>query len=119
MTRTRSSYPELQRRSPHRPPAWRWERALDLVRLGKYVSARRDDEATARAVRYLRARRRCRRESQVQRLANTYPDVHQAHQLAEHGGSTVVKVQARLLARQSFDEIAHGTSVPVGEVRIY
>src|SRR5262249_44011946 len=94
----RSSYPVLQRRSPTRLPAWRWERALDIVRLGKYVSARRDDGATAAAVSYLRDLRRGRREREVQRLASTYPDIHQAHQLHEQGHTTAAEVEARLLA---------------------
>ena len=48
-------FPDLQRHSFFRPPDWRWRRAQWLVARGRYVTPRRDDEETGRAVRYLRA----------------------------------------------------------------
>src|SRR5262245_46423013 len=119
MDTTTALYPELQRRSPTRSPAWRWERAQALVRQGRYVSPRRDDAPTGRAVRYLRQLRRCRQGTQLRKLAVTYHDIHAARQLHERGGTAVVAVQARLLARQSFEEVARRTSVTVEAVKTY
>jgi hypothetical protein len=118
MDPTTPSYPRLQSRSPYRSPAWRWERAWDLVQAGRHFSRRRDDELTRRAMAYLRDLRRCREDRRVKR-ALTYPDVHAALRLHEQGGNTAVEVQARLLARQSFDEVARHTSVPVEAVKMY
>jgi hypothetical protein len=70
-------------------------------------------------VRYLRELRRCRHERQVERLARAHPGIHAARRLHERGGATPVEVQARLLARQSFEEVARRTSVPAEAVKSY
>jgi hypothetical protein len=119
VTRTKPSYPELQRRSPTRAPAWRWERAQALVREGRHVSRRKDDEETALAVCYLRARRRCRHDRGDEQLAYVFPDVHAARQLHERGGNTAVVVQARLLAQQSYEDVVRSTGVPLATLKVY
>jgi hypothetical protein len=45
------SYPDYLRHCPWRPPDWRWQRALDLVRNGRYFCRSRDDATTGEAVR--------------------------------------------------------------------
>jgi hypothetical protein len=42
-------------------------------------------------------------------LRRVYPDLHAAHRLYEHGAELRFEVEARLLARQSADEIAAST----------
>jgi hypothetical protein len=119
MARKIVNHPELQRHSPRRPLAWRWQRARHLVENGRYVSRHRDDDQTGRAVRYLRALQRCQGERGQERLARSYPDVHAARLLHEEGGRTCLLVQARLLARQSPGAVAARTGVPADVVRAY
>ena len=112
-------YPEIQRRSPYRPVAWRWQRAQDLVQRGRYFSLQRDDEPTGRAVHYLRALGSCHTERRLEGLARSQADVHAARLLHEGSAPTVVEIQARLLARQTPKEIAAITGVPVEVVVSY
>src|SRR5262249_20829109 len=115
----RPSYPDRQRHSPTHSPAWRRERALALVDAGRYGSRKRDDEETARAVAYLRALRRGQGGRQQAGVARSFPDVHAARQLNLHGGDATVEVQARLLAAQSFEEVARITGLSPEVVRWY
>jgi hypothetical protein len=119
MPMTRPSYAARQRHSPSRQPAWRWQRAQELLAHGRNYSASRDDAPTGRALAYLRARSRCRRDSQLERLADAYADIHAAHQLHQDGGSICVEVQARLLARQSSTDITRLTTVPGPVIEAY
>jgi hypothetical protein len=119
MAAKRPAYPELLRYSPFCSPDWRWARAHDLVRRGRYFTRRRDDAWTGRAVHYLRALQRCRRESHREKLALAYPDVHAARSFHEQGGPTALEVQARLLAGQTTDEAARAASAPAEVIAAY
>src|SRR5262245_44912699 len=112
------SYPESQKHSPFRPPDWRWRRAEHLVAAGRYYCRRRDDEATGRAVHYLRALTRGRGVLPA-KVAKLYADIHAAHRLFERGGQARVVVEARILARQTPGEVAWLTALPVEVVRAY
>src|SRR4051794_13207270 len=112
-------YPDLVRHSFFRSPAWRWLRARRLVDRGMYVVRRRDDEPTGRAGQYLRAVARCQPGRPTRGVPRRLADVHAARLLHEAGGATRLLVQARLLARQSTDEIARLTSVPAAAVDAY
>jgi hypothetical protein len=92
---------------------------LALVDAGRYVSRKRDDEETARAVAYLRALRRGQGGRRQAGVARSLPDVHAARQLNLHGGNATVEVQARLLAAQSFEEVARITGLPPEVVKWY
>jgi hypothetical protein len=48
-----------------------------------------------------------------------YPEVCEAHRLFEAGGTTRLLVEARLLARQTPDEVARLTGVPAGVIRTF
>jgi hypothetical protein len=112
-------YPDLHRRSPVRPLAWRWQRADALVGQGRYFCRRRDAAQTGRTVRYLRALERCRTGLHKERLARAFLDVHDARLLHEDNGARAVEVQARLLARQSVDVIARAAGLPLDVVGAY
>src|SRR4051794_32427196 len=115
---TTPSYPALQRHHPLRPADWRWRRACWLVARGRYVSPRRGDEPTGRAVRYLRAVARSR-TGRVGGLLKRYEDVHAARRLHEGGGAARAVVQAGLLARQTAAGIALRTGVPAAVIDAY
>jgi hypothetical protein len=112
-------FPDLQKSSCHRPPDWRWCRAGWLVERGKYFSRRRDDADTGQAVRYFRALARSRRSDPGTHLLQRFPDVHAARLLHERAGAPRLVVQARLLARQTPDEIAPLTGVPAPVIDAY
>jgi hypothetical protein len=119
MTTDLPSYAAIQRHSPTRSLSWRWDRAEDIVWDDCSTSRRQDDKLTRQAVRYLRAKKRLKRQGQLRRLAQLYPDIHAARQFHEGGGKKVVEVQARLLAGQSPAEIAGITSLPVSLIKTY
>lgn len=100
------------RHSFHRAPGRRWRRALELVGSGRYYKPRRDDEATGRAARYLRAGARCRGGASRARVMRDYGDAHAARRLHESGGQARLLVEARILARQPTGEVSRLTSVP-------
>ncbi len=74
MNRARPSYPEIQRRSPTRAPAWRWELATWLVTTGRAVPDRYRDAWVDRAHRHLTARRGSRRDAAVQEAVDLFSD---------------------------------------------
>jgi hypothetical protein len=109
-------HPDVQRHSFLRPPDWRWQRACRLVARNRYFSRRRDDEETGRAMHYLRALARCRHGAPSARLLKQYGEVHAAHRLNVQGGQVRLLVEARLLARQSFEQTAQALSISPGTV---
>jgi hypothetical protein len=111
------TFPQLQQHHPLQSPAWRWRRAQWLAQRGRRCSCRRDDVETRSADGYLRALARSRPGTPFAAILRRYPAVHGAHQLHEQGGALRVEVQARLLARQSTEEIARRTSVAVEVVQ--
>jgi hypothetical protein len=112
-------FPDLQRASFFRRPDWRWQRACWLVENGHYFSCRRDDADTGRAVHYLRALARCRHSVPTPAVLKRFGGIHAARQLHQGGGATRLLVQARILARQTSDEIARRTGVPGQVIEAY
>lgn len=98
---------------------WRWQRACSLVQDDRRFSPRHDDEATGRAVAFLRAWRRCRTERQFSGLRRRDPDLFAAHALQESKSRTRMEIEARLLAGQSVAEAASLTSLPLAVVEVY
>ena len=94
-------YPDYQKQNPCRPANWRWERACGLREGGERPPAGTDDGLTLRAVEYLRAlgSPRCP-ERPEGRLLRSYPGLHAAHHLQEHGGEARWELEARLLEKE-------------------
>jgi hypothetical protein len=103
-------YPDLQRYSCFRRPDWRWRRAHWLVDRGRYLSRRRDDEETGRAVHYLRALARCR-DGPSPSFLRRFGDLYSAHRLRVEEAPKSLLVEAWLLARQPSAAIAGLTGV--------
>ena len=99
---------------PCRTPDWRWLRAQSLVEHGKYITRHRDDKMTGHAVRYLRC---CARSST--KVGKQFSAIQAAHRLFLDGGQTKLLVEARVLARQSVEEIAGLTSLPTEVVHSF
>src|SRR5947209_388043 len=95
--------------NPRRPVDWRWQRAR--IALQKGVSRRRDDPWICEAARFKRDFDNCRSDTDWYVLADRYPDLYWAHDLALNGGhgggdSLRSEVEARILAREPFAAIA-------------
>ncbi len=105
--------------SPLRPLDWRWQRATQLVRDRRHFAPRRDDVQIGVAMRYLRAWNKTPPEKRHAILARTFPELHRSHELHEQGGNLRAEVQARLLARQSPEDIAARLDLPVGVLRYH
>ena len=93
-------------------------RAKWLLSHGKRCCRRRDDPDTIRAVSYLRARARCPHQL-TSKVTGTFADILAAHQLYEAGSAVRWEVEARLLARQTPEEIAARTSLTPGAIRTF
>ena len=115
----RRPYHEYETQNPLRSPSWRWDRAQDLVRHGRYYSKKRDDPQTGEAVRYLRARRRGEYHSHSSGRTKRYSDLHVAHGIFTENGLRQLEVQSRVLARQTTSEIADAMSMPPGGIKGY
>src|SRR5262245_45413397 len=105
-------FTDYQRNNPSCPPDWRWARACALAVDTACPSRLTDDEPTVRAVSYLRAldSTHCP-ERLIDGLIRTYPDLHAAHHLRDHGGDVRWELEARLLAGQAAREVAALTGV--------
>ena len=115
-------YPDLVRFDPMRALDWRWQRAQSLLDNGSCFRRDRDDEDTGRAVRYLRAVRRSRDAGESISTMKVKPqlvDIHRAHQLHAAANPQTTVVQARLLARQSVDEIGALVSLAPAVIDAY
>jgi hypothetical protein len=113
-------HPDFQKQNPHRPASWRWGRACHLRDEGARPPAGTDDGPTLLAVEYLHAldSPRCP-ERPDGRLLHSYPGLHAAHHLHEQGGEARWELEARLLARQSSNEIAESIPVETATVDAY
>ena len=112
-------YPDFQRHCPFRSPAWRWQRAEQLMHVGGSFSRRQDDNATGRAVSYLRDLHHCHTDQDKDKLARNYPHIHAAHCLFESDSAATAEVQARLLAGQAPADIAHTIGLSSATVATY
>jgi hypothetical protein len=114
--------PDLPNFDILRPVDWRWQLALQLA--DRESSHCRDsvDEATDRAVRYLLAVRHQNLDDKQSKPPVLEPElvaVQGAHALHTAGGPRAWIVEARLLARQSVNEVGLHVSLPPAVVEMY
>ena len=119
MARIRRTYPETQAWCPTRPPDWRWQRALALVASGQFVSAKRDDAATCRAARFIRALKGYVSEWGVRNLTKKHPAIAMAVKLQQGDGLQQLELKARILARQTPVTIGRAMGLPASVVQTY
>jgi hypothetical protein len=113
----RRSFPETQKLNPWRRPEWRWNRACSLVAEGRYASAKRDDQPTCRAVRFVRRIKRYVSQRGFRAITKEEPDLVMALRLYQDGGLRQLELHARILAKQSSRAIARsmGLTTPIVE----
>jgi hypothetical protein len=105
-TMSHTLYSDLQRHAPDRAVDWRAERACRVVEDDVRPRIPQDDAETLALVGYLRARKKCRTEGDRTLLRRDWPALHAAWELAEGDALLRWEVEARLLARQTDEEIA-------------
>ena len=110
-------WPEFQRINPMRSPDWRWNRAHALVRFSRYITPRRDDQETGRAARFLR--KLAKSPQDPESVKSEFPDLFAAHAIYTGSSLFRVELEARILARQSSEEISGHFSAPSACVEAY
>jgi hypothetical protein len=115
----RVPFNEMVRFDAMRSADWRWQRAWWHVWEDRRFCPGRDDEATGRAVAFLRASQRCNTKRQFSGLRRRDPDLYAAHALQESQSRTRMEIEARLLAGQSVAEVANRTSLPMAVIEVF
>jgi hypothetical protein len=112
---------EFRRSNPKRPVNWRWQRAGILAEGGRPVAKNIDDQHIARARRFRVQLNRATTDAHYMRILGADSDLYEAWYLSkdEDDSETKWEIEARLLARQSPDEIAGKVAVTAGTVEIY
>lgn len=111
----------LRQESPFRPPDWRWQKARLLREQNRRASRRRDDPWVTIARAFQGEVARCPNDWALADLADKYPALIDARQLAEQDGvqSFRWELEARLLANDSPDRIAERMLIPAETARAY
>lgn len=105
---------------PLRSPDWRWKRAQWLRSTNKYARKGREDDATILIKRYQAAKAACANDLALENLMRKMPGLFHAEQLHEREDLDLHwELEARLLAREPFDSIAHKLGVNVEVVFWY
>ena len=107
------TYATYQCHNVHRVPQWRWDRANHLLRTGRRYTPRRDDDATGRAVAYLRRRQYLDADDADECLRRYDPPLHDARLVYEGPSSLSVSLKARLLAGATSQQISEDMRLPV------
>lgn len=111
------AWPDFQRHNIDRSLDWRWCRAFSLVRNDRDFNSKWDDTETGSAVEFLRALFRTPQDPAS--LAEKMPSFQSAHQIRTGPIDLRLELEARLLARQSSEEIAERLSVSATAVDAY
>ena len=118
MTTPRNRLPacplELCVENPFLPPDWRWRRARFRVETKSRRQLRQDDDWTGRAKRFLRLATR-----DEAKAFRSDPELGAAWHFSASGGLKRAEVEARVLARQSPDEIAAACRLDASVVELF
>lgn len=118
-TKSKLRYDEFAKFNPMIPVTWRWDRARSLVETERPITRRQDDAPTCRAARFLRDRKRCHTERQVEALDARHQDIVAAEAIYREDGTSRWLIEAQLLAGQDLASIAHANLLPVKVVETY
>lgn len=110
----------LDAADPVRPPDWRWSLARQLLDSGRPVAPSRCDLLTTQLIEFLRRRRQCLSDRARRRLAAELPDIAGAVALREQTHPSIrAVIEARILARQTADEISALVGLPAGVIAAF
>ena len=98
--------------NPLRPPDWRWQRAQWLRQNGKRAKKAREDDETMLIKRYQTAKSKCQNDIDLERLMYKMPGIFHAEQFHSREDLDLRwEIEARILAREPFKEIAKKVGV--------
>lgn len=92
---------------------------MALVAYGAYVTKKRDDAETHRAVKLVRALNSHCTARSARRITRSDPGLMMALKLHESGGLRRLEIQCRILARQSDKEIVRIMGLTLGMTAAY
>lgn len=113
---------------PYRPVHWRWERARILKELGRRAPGKdKDDKWVRAAAAFRKAKDECRDEIEVYQLMERYPELAMAYELWDEEkvnadgrpNSMRYEIEARMLARESYETISKKSGLPVTTLKWY
>lgn len=110
----------MHRINSTRPVDARWRRITDLADCGMHARHTLDDDEIRRGLTFLNRLRACRDETDRVRLRQEMPDIDAAHRL--HTSDDKMEralVEARLLARQTINEVAAACRLTRGAIIAY
>jgi len=114
----------LRENSPARPLDWCWQKAARQFYDKKTPHWRHgDNQEIADAHKLISVLNRCRSEDHLSRVCDAEPAWWHAYKLAkdrqEHGDHAAFEIEARILARESFADIAGSMAMTVETVQQY
>lgn len=110
---------ELERSNPARSPAWRWNRALEIVAQGAYATRQQEDDATRAAVKFIRKLNKYASARGVRAATRQSPSLAMAWKIYNAGGPTVLEIKLRVLARQSSPRIGELMGIPMHVIETF
>jgi hypothetical protein len=97
---------------PLRPPDWRWQRARWMRENNKYARKGREDEETMVVKRYQTAKAACHTDLELERVKRKFPGLFHAEEFHDREDLDYRwELEARLLARESFEDIANKAGI--------
>ena len=98
---------EASQHNPFRPPDWRFKRARWLIQSKKQARLVQDDAITKAVRRYLMLKDKCKDDTDIMALESKFPGIFWADEIYRtENMDTRWSVEARLLSRQSLEDIA-------------
>lgn len=112
---------EFRRSNPRRPVDWRWQRACHLLESGGSLVKHRDDSEIKLAKEFRSAIQSATTENQHLAIMDKWPALYEAWNLyqSEEDHETRYELEARLLARQTGEEISLKLAVTPETTALY
>jgi len=112
---------EFRRSNPRRPVDWRWQRACHLLESGGSLVKHRDDSSIKLAKEFRSAVQSATTENQHLAIMDRWPSLYEAWNLyqSEEDHETRYELEARLLARQTGEEISLKIAVTPETTALY
>ena len=109
---------DYRRYSPFRRPDWRWQSATEHLLAGDRPKPW-EDPGIGQALKFQRAWNADGGEAQQIDARQRWPELAEAYRIHERGGVLVDEIQARLLAAEPLEVIAHKTGVGTGVIAAF
>lgn len=102
--------------NPARPPNWRWKKAAWMREKGKYLRKEVDDADTEVLRKYQLLKSRCLTDIGNYNLSIKFPGIYWAEHVRDNVETLRYTLEARLLANEPLESIAHKTGCTLDTV---